>query len=389
MPRVVYRLGLGTAALLLLAGWWLSWRRHHLPAGTNWKLALSARHLEAGERAWVQLASPGRFEPTIHFHIRSARGVLIWKKQIAGLSCARPKPGMPRQCLSPALPFALPAPGSFVLSVRVERKHWRQNLTAIPAPVPYFGGVLTVAAVGLRQKVRNYLRAHGFAVSHGLGRADARVIVLGRTRLSPAGYLQIWKHTAAGSHLVLLKKPGPGAARFLPLRLRVHPWKAGCNGNLFPVPDLAQGVAKKILTRLLQPAYGFDPRPANQITLLSLNGREFDSGQSRQRSQTCRAMFAFRFGQGQVWISSFPLLRHFPDAWARRYFINLLKRAGRKAHAPAAPEAARSWLRELRRRTPATIRCSRTLCPGDKTGVEGSGTPQSGPPGKQNGVDPS
>ncbi len=331
MPRALYRVGLGAAAILVLAGLWLHWRRHHLPAGTDWKLTLSARHLEAGEKAWVQLAAPGRFEATIHFHIRDARGALIWKKQFAGLRCARPRPGMPRQCLSPAQPFALPAPGHYVFSARVEQKHWRQNLTAVQPPVPYFGGVLTVATLGLPENVRNYLRAHGFAVSHGLGRAAVRVIVLGRTRLSPAGYQRLWKKTAAGSHLVLLKKPAPSAARYWPLQFRVHPWKAGCNDNLFPVPELARGVAKRFLTRLLQPAYGFDPRLPSHITPLGLNGRKRAGGISQKRAQRCRALFAFRFGQGQVWVSSLPLLQHFPDAWARRYFINLLKLAGRRS----------------------------------------------------------
>ncbi|TAN22972.1 MAG: hypothetical protein EPN33_05600 [Acidobacteria bacterium] len=343
------RLSMVTVAVVLLAAGVVFWRRP-APGPNPYVLQVPATYLSVGQQFQPRLVSlaadAGAATDSVTLTLWSSAGKRLATAQVALASAASVD----------ADPMALPHTGSFLLRAQASHEAHAavQTITlhAVPEAAVDLGGVLPVTALGLAPGVMNYLRQHGFVLTH----ADlshpmppaSRLLLVGQPAGShlAAQYGWLWQQVASGAKALLLQPPLPAAVPYWPLAPPlVAPSPGACGDDAF-APPLTNGLATGDgLRALLHPPLKFDFSHDTTIALYHWNGYQIIP---RGRGYpSCHALVSYRLGDGWVSQSTLPLLQHFQDVRARIYLMNLIMASGHRKHAaPASPGLA--WVMRQR-----------------------------------------
>lgn len=280
-----------------------------------------------------RMTIPG--SPMVRIELLDAAGHRVWQA-----SAPLPAPDQPVVLSTIAMPHA----GRYRLVATGEEGEIRHDSTsvrldAVPEPPPIYGHVQAMRAVGLSDGVIDYLRAHAFAVSRGVGPDNAPIIVVGDPR-GDAGsgnaldttYTSLWQQVAQGSNLLLLNPPTPQLAADWPFTTRLVP-AHGCGEDFFPASlvHMHDGSIQPDATLpVIRPAVAYDLSGETRIVAASFDGHFLPRISGEPGFAGCHAIFSFRYGKGWVTVSTLPLLQHFSDTWDRVYLMNLIITAARK-----------------------------------------------------------
>lgn len=323
-------------ALVGLEGRACATRSRHATA--PFLLEVPAEHMSVGQQFAPRLVSRTAItgSPMVRIELLDASGHRVWQG-----SAPLPPPGQPTVLST----IAMPHEGSYRLVATGEEGEIRHDsvsvgIEAVPEPPSLYGHVQAMSALGLSDGVIDYLRAHAFAVSQGIGQdtppIDAPpIIVVGDPRLTGdlnAAYASLWQHVANGSNLLLLNPPTPQLATDWPFTTRLVPAQ-GCGDDFFP-PSLTHlkdgSISPAMALPAIRPAVAYDLSGETRIVAESFDGHFLPRISGQSGFSGCHAIFSFRFGRGWVTVSTLPLLQHFNDTWDRVYLMNLIATAARK-----------------------------------------------------------
>lgn len=300
-------------------------------------LAVPAEHMSVGQQFAPRLVSRTAISgsPMVRIELLDAAGHRVWKG-----SAPLPPPDQPVVLSTIAMPHA----GRYRLVATGEDGEIRHDSTsvrleAVPEPPPIYGHVQAMSAVGLSDGVVEYLRAHAFAVTRGVGPDNPPIIVVGDPRGDAmtesdlnAAYTSLWQQVARGSNLLLLNPPTPQLAADWPFTTRLVPAN-GCGQDFFPssLVHMHDGSIQPATTLpVIRPAVAYDLSGETRIVAASFDGHFLPRISRGSGFAGCHSVFSFRYGKGWVTVSTLPLLQHFSDTWDRVYLMNLIITAARK-----------------------------------------------------------
>lgn len=312
--------------------------------GPRLRLHLLASHVAVGQTFAIEVraAQGGPAGGTVTVSAETAAGKNLWRRELTSAT------GDVWSLLA-----ALPAPGRYRVVARAKRSdegrsEASEDVTVIPPPPSYYGGVLAVGQWGLPDALQEALRDHGFAVQNGLTQGAPRVMAIADPLLGgsdPAKqYRAIWQTVAEGANLLLLSPPAPDALKFWPFQARLVPYRAGC-GSAWSQgsAQLTEGLPATATADVLRPDFAFDLSQAGAIELEDLRQHLLVRGGDGYPG--CHAWFRFRYGEGLVTVSTVPVLERGSDAYMRRYLMNLLKVASAAPRGAAKPGLAAAFAR--------------------------------------------
>ncbi len=218
--------------------------------------------------------------------------------------------------------LSAPEPGEYTISAAGHT----QALEAVPDLSTTYGGMQSAAAVGLPDTLMQTLRAHDFAVREGLPEGVVPEILIGDpANISSSQWLPLWKAVASGSRLILLSAPPPSQATDWPWTIHLVPVRQCERDLVFPsgAPLLSQALPGNTPSALC-PRTAYDLSGERQAVPVNLHGTRLPRNHQDNYLGE-HAVFAFRYGQGFVAVSSIPVLRNAGDVYAQRYLMNLMK----------------------------------------------------------------
>lgn len=310
---------------------------HPRHATAPFLLEVPAGHMSVGQQFAPRLVSRTTVSgsPMVQIELLDAAGHRVWRG-----SAPLPPPDQPTVLST----ITMPHEGRYRLVATGEEGEIRHDSTsvrleAVPEPPSLYGHVQPMSAVGLSDGVIDYLRAHAFAVTRGVGAGNPPIIVVGDPRGDArtgsdlnSAYTSLWQQVARGSNLLLLNPPTPQLAADWPFTTHLVPAK-GCDEEFFPSATVHMhdgSIQPSATLPVIEPAVAYDLSGETRIVAASFDGHFLPRIAGESGFAGCHAIFSFRFGRGWVTVSTLPLLQHFSDTWDRVYLMNLIVTAARK-----------------------------------------------------------